>query len=134
MRQPDDTAKSNWDIPSPPVPALWFENPVAPRYGEPMSPLTDSSSTSQWLCAGDEIFPAMLAAIGAASVSVCLEVYTFEESPLGREFLETLARARERGCRVRVLVDAVGSVLLPNDFWEPLRRAGGEVRCSIRSP
>ena len=34
----------------------------------------------------------------------------------------------ERGVRVRVLVDAVGSLLLPDHFWDPLRKAGGEVR------
>lgn len=86
------------------------------------------ASSCQWLRAGDEIFPAMLAAIDAATRSVCLEIYTFEESPLGREFLEALVRARERGARVRVLVDAIGSMLLLNDFWEPLQRAGGEMR------
>lgn len=86
------------------------------------------ASSCQWLRAGDEIFPAMLAAIEAAVRSVCLEIYTFEESPLGREFLEALVRARERGARVRVLVDAIGSMLLLNDFWEPLQRAGGEMR------
>ena len=89
---------------------------------------TEPDSSCQWLRAGDEIFPALLAAINAASRSVCLEIYTFEESPLGRDFLEALLHARERGVQVRVLVDAIGSVLLSNSFWEPLRRAGGEVR------
>lgn len=92
-------------------------------------PLTTVPNAScRWLRAGDEIFPAMLAAIDAARQSVCLEIYTFEESPLGRAFLESLVRARERGAQVRVLVDAIGSVLLSGSFWEPLRRAGGEVR------
>jgi cardiolipin synthase len=70
----------------------------------------------------------MLAAIDAASRSVCLEVYTFEDSSLGQRFREALIRARARGVRVRVLVDAIGSVMLSNHFWEPLRLAGGEVR------
>ena len=89
---------------------------------------TVPNSSCQWLRAGDEIFPAMLAAIDAARQSVCLEIYTLEESPLGRAFREALIRAQERGVQVRVLVDAVGSMFLSNDFWEPLRRAGGEVR------
>ena len=70
----------------------------------------------------------MLAAIDAAAQSVCLEVYIFTDSPLGREFAAALTRARQRGARVRVLVDAVGSILLPGNFWAGLRRAGGEVR------
>lgn len=89
---------------------------------------TGLDSAYQWFRAGDEIFPATLAAIDAASRSVCLEIYTFEECPLGRSFRETLIRACGRGARVRVLVDAIGSVFLSDHFWEPLRRAGGEVR------
>ncbi len=89
---------------------------------------TGTGSIYHWLRAGDEIFPAMLAAIDAASQSVCLEIYTFEECPLGRDFLEALMQACGRGVRVRVLVDSVGSILLPDYFWEPLRQAGGAVR------
>ena len=42
---------------------------------------TGLDSAYQWFRAGDEIFPATLAAIDAASRSVCLEIYTFEECP-----------------------------------------------------
>jgi len=88
----------------------------------------ESHSICQWLRAGDGIFPAMLAAIDAAGRSVCLEVYTFEDSPLGKRFLEALIRARGRGVQVRVLVDSIGSIMLSNHFWDPLRQAGGEAR------
>jgi cardiolipin synthase len=81
-----------------------------------------------WLNAGDEIFPAMLSAIDAAQESVCFEIYTYENSPLGNRFREALMRACQRGARVRVLVDALGSFSLPDNFWDPLRSAGGEVR------
>lgn len=89
---------------------------------------TVAASVFRWLRAGDEIFPAMLAAIDAASQTVCLEIYTFEECPLGRGFREALVQASGRGVRVRVLVDAIGSLFLSDHFWEPLRQAGGEVR------
>ena len=82
----------------------------------------------QWLRTGDEIFPAMLAAIDLAHSSVCLEVYIFAPSPLGERFREALVRAQQRGVRVRVLVDALGSMELPSDFWQPLRAVGGEAR------
>ena len=91
-------------------------------------PTEANNPVCQWLRAGQEIFPAMLAAIDAASRSVCLEVYTFEDSALGQRFREALIRARKRGVRVRVLVDAIGSVMLSNHFWDPLRQAGGDVR------
>ncbi|MGA2801039.1 MAG: phospholipase D-like domain-containing protein [Verrucomicrobiota bacterium] len=88
----------------------------------------DTNATYNWLCAGDEIFPAMFAAIDAAKKSVCLEIYTYTNSLLGRRFREALIRAQVRGVRVQVLIDAVGSMSLSDSFWEPLRNAGGEVR------
>jgi cardiolipin synthase len=42
--------------------------------------------------------------------------------------LQALTDARRRGAYVRVLVDAIGSLTLPEAFWTPLRAAGGEVR------
>lgn len=81
-----------------------------------------------WLCAGQQVFPAMLAAIDAAQQSVRLETYMYSAGPLGERFREALVRARGRGARVRVLYDALGSYGLPADFWKPLQAAGGEVR------
>ena len=75
-----------------------------------------------------EIFPAMLAAIGAARESVRLETYIFADGDIGRQFLAALLAARERGVRVRLLVDALGCWLLPEDYFAPLVAAGGEVR------
>ena len=87
-----------------------------------------ASTLCHWLRTGDEIFPGMLRAIDTARSSVFLEIYIFAAGPLGERFREALVRARQRGARVRVLLDAVGSFGLPGHFWEPLRRAGGEVR------
>jgi len=82
----------------------------------------------QWLRTGNEIFPAMLAAIDSAQSTVCLEVYIFAPGPLAERFREALVRAQRRGAQVRVLVDALGSSGLPGDFWRPLRAVGGEAR------
>ena len=86
------------------------------------------NSNFEWLIAGKDIFPALLQAIEEARTSVRLEVYIFQDSPLAQRFRGALVSARERGVEVRVLVDAVGSIALPYDFWEPLRQAGGVVR------
>src|SRR5262245_38371712 len=64
--------------------------------------LTEGAAAKyQWLRAGNEAFPAMLAAIDAAQRSVCLETYTFAAGTLGERFRDALVRARERGARVR---------------------------------
>jgi cardiolipin synthase A/B len=81
-----------------------------------------------WLRNGEEAFRAMLAAIEAARKSVCLETYIFSASLLGDRFRDALVRAQQRGARVRVLLDAVGSYGLAGDYWAPLMTAGGKAR------
>ena len=58
---------------------------------------------------GDEVYPAMLEAIGAAATSITLLSYIFDNDPWGRRFVEALAAARDRGVEVRVLIDAAGN-------------------------
>jgi cardiolipin synthase A/B len=82
----------------------------------------------KWLHNGDEAFPAMLAAIDGALSSVRLETYIFADDQLGRRFRDALVRVAQRRVTVRVLVDAIGSLGLKEDFWSPLRAVGGEAR------
>jgi len=81
-----------------------------------------------WMRSGDEVFPAMLSAIAAAQKTVALEIYILAAGKLAEEFRTALIAARERGVTVRVLIDAIGSLELPNSFLEPFRLAGVEVR------
>jgi len=87
-----------------------------------------SGATCNWLCTGQEFFPAMLGAIDAAKGSVRLETYIYAAGPLGERFRDVLVRAQWRGVQVRVLIDALGSYGLPGGFWNPLRDVGGQVR------
>ena len=43
-------------------------------------------------------------------------------------FRDALTHACQRGVKVRVLIDALGSFGLSAEFWKPLMRAGGEIR------
>ena len=87
-----------------------------------------ASGAFEWLTTGDQAFAVGAAAIEGAQRSIRLEAYTYTDSELGLRLLGRLLEARHRGVRVRVLIDAVGSVELPQSFWEPLLAAGGEVR------
>jgi cardiolipin synthase len=58
---------------------------------------------------GDEAYPAMLRAIDEAKHSIALSTYIFNNDKAGRMFVEALSRARQRGLRVRILIDGVGS-------------------------
>jgi cardiolipin synthase len=90
--------------------------------------LQDAGTRLRWLSTGREGLAAMLGAIQGARRSIALEIYIFEESPVGREFLAALCAAARRGVRVRVLVDTFGSFELRSDFFQPLIEAGAEFR------
>jgi len=57
---------------------------------------------------GEEAFPAMLEAIDSATKEVLLSSYIFDVDDTGLQFIEKLAAALNRGCKVHVLVDDVG--------------------------
>src|SRR5688572_26446277 len=79
-----------------------------------------------WLGSGAQFLKAQLAAIGAASRSVRIEVYIVSDSNTGREFRDALVTAAERGLDVAILADRFGSSQLPRDFFQPLIAAGGK--------
>jgi cardiolipin synthase len=58
---------------------------------------------------GDTAYPRMLAAIDAASRSIALASYIFDNDPTGRIFAAALGRAAARGVEVRVLIDGIGA-------------------------
>ena len=71
-------------------------------------PLVDGNAIEP-LAGGDEAYPRMLAAIDAATRSIALASYIFDNDPTGRIFADALARAVQRGVEVRVLIDGIGS-------------------------
>jgi cardiolipin synthase len=87
-----------------------------------------SGAVCNWLRTGDEFFGAVAAAVEAATQSVCLETYIYAAGQPGERLRDALLAARQRGARVRVLIDALGSYWLPSNFWQALQAAGGEVR------
>ncbi len=82
----------------------------------------------RWLPTGATALEAMLEAVRRATRSLRLEVYIYADDAVGERFRAALCEARERGVRVQVMLDAVGSMLLSNRFWMPLVEAGGEFR------
>ena len=59
---------------------------------------------------GEEAYPAMLADIAAAKRRVWLAAYIFDTDTSGRQFIDELRQATERGVEVRVLIDGFGQL------------------------
>ncbi|CDX40731.1 Phospholipase D/Transphosphatidylase [Mesorhizobium sp. SOD10] len=73
---------------------------------------------------GDEIFPAMLQAIGAAQASIDMETYIYWSGSVGHAFATALAAKAREGVEVRVLVDWVGSLPFDENLIHIMTGAG----------
>ena len=69
---------------------------------------------------GDEFYPAMLAAIAAAELSITVEAYIYWAGDIGRQFAEALAARARAGLRVKILLDSVGSSTIGEDILKIL--------------
>jgi len=84
--------------------------------------------TYHWLADGAEFFCRLQRGIQVARVSLRLEVYIVSDDAVGARIRDALVAAAQRGVRVRVLLDALGSHETANGFWDGFERAGGELR------
>jgi len=87
-----------------------------------------SNPAYRWLMTGDAAFEAMLRRISTAKHSLRLEMYIYEEGRIGDVFRSALLQARDRGVSIHVLIDALGSQSLPEQYWTKFIAAGGIVR------
>lgn len=77
---------------------------------------------------GAEAFARMLDAMAGAREEILLETYILRDDRLGASVQSALALAAQRGVRVCVLADAVGSIATADRFWSLLESSGVQVR------
>jgi cardiolipin synthase len=106
--------------------------PGAPEFCGLLASLVDTplrgDSKVTLLSGGAAFYEAELEAIAGARYSVHLEAYVFHSSAIARRFVEVLAERARNGVRVRLVIDAWGSMLTRDGYFSELRKAGGEVR------
>ena len=79
----------------------------------------------EMLVDGAATYGAMIRAIGAAKDHIHVLFYIIQPDETGVALRDRLARRAKEGVDVRVLVDGVGSMGLPGDFFDPVIQAGG---------
>ncbi len=89
---------------------------------------TTSGNRLDVLRNGEEIFPSMLAAIEAATVSIDLLTFVYWTGSIGSQFADALGRAATRGVRVRVLLDGVGAKSVEREVVRRMEDHGVDVR------
>jgi cardiolipin synthase A/B len=80
------------------------------------------------LTGGVDLFAAMVQAMDAAQHEVRLETYIFDFAGSGADVAHALMRAAQRGVRVCVVVDGVGTGELPGTWAAQFALAGVQVR------
>ena len=66
----------------------------------------------------------MMAAARGATTSINLETYIFDQDPIGQEFADLLIEKQQQGVTVNVMVDAVGTLTVPQAFFDRMRAGG----------
>jgi cardiolipin synthase A/B len=77
---------------------------------------------------GEQIFPALLAAIRSARTSITYAQYFFEEGPVSENLVAALSERCRAGIAVHVLLDGVGTVGMPRRYTDGLTEAGCQVK------
>lgn len=81
---------------------------IAPGDGTAMARFVGGNKLAL-LQGGDQLFPAMCAAIAAAEREVWFATYIFHDDPAGRVVADALIAAAQRGVAVHVVIDGFGS-------------------------
>ena len=76
---------------------------------------------------GDEIFPAMLAAIRGAKLTITFETFVYWSGSVGDEFAAALIERARSGVRVHVMLDWVGASKMQHQLAADMTAAGVEV-------
>ncbi len=84
-------------------------------------------NTVRLLTTGEDMFAALEENILEAKHHIHITTFILGRDETGKRIVRLLAQRAREGVRVRLLVDAVGSLFSGGRFVQPLRDAGGEV-------
>jgi cardiolipin synthase len=73
---------------------------------------------------GPQTMAEMLKAIGEAKNNINLETYIFDQDELGMKFADMLIEKQQTGVTVNVMYDSVGTIGVPQAFFDRMREAG----------
>jgi cardiolipin synthase len=104
--------------------SAWFRRTLEGVIGVPAT----EGNLIEVLRNGDQIFPAMLDAIGEARHTIDFLTFIYWAGEIATEFAVRLAAQAKAGVRVRVLLDALGARPMNPELIERMRAAGVQVQ------
>jgi cardiolipin synthase A/B len=82
---------------------------------------------------GDEFIPALLDAVGQSQRTINIAVYIWAEGEFSDTLIAALEKKQREGVSVRILLDGLGSIKVPDEDFAALIAAGGKVE-KFRTP
>lgn len=101
---------------------------VKKRAANQALPLVDKHRCEQIFASGESHYQAILQDIAEAEKSIDFETYIFSNDEAGQQIVTALIAAIQRGVRVRVIVDGVGSPYWGFGLARKIENAGGETK------
>jgi cardiolipin synthase len=83
-----------------------------------------SGNEVELLVDGEQAFPEMLEAIAEARQTVVMDSYIFNGDAAGKLFAEALTERARHGVEVYLIVDGLGTIAVPAEFFDEMRAAG----------
>ena len=117
------------DVPPPSVESPHFATALATIVGAPV----ERGGEIAILNNGDEFVPALLEAVSQAQRTINFAVYIWSEGEFSDRLIAALEKKQREGVRVRILLDSLGSIKVPDEDFEALIAAGGRVE-KFRTP
>ena len=108
-------------------PALFAHAPIAHTIISAGAAPPVADNALRLLTTGEDAYAALERHIRAARHTIHVTTFILGNDDTGRRLVQLLAERARAGVKVRLLLDAVGSLFTSGVFTLPLRRAGGEV-------
>src|SRR6185503_18277072 len=125
----NEPARVYTDITPPPVESPHFATALAAIVGAPV----EDGGAIAMLNNGDEFVPALLDAVGRARRTINFAVYIWSEGEFSDRLIAALEKKQREGVSVRILLDGLGSINVPDEDFAALEAAGGKVE-KFRTP
>lgn len=84
-------------------------------------------NTARVLTNGPSTFREIIKELKKARHHIHMEYYIIRDDKLGKRIRDILIDRAKNGVEVRILYDGVGCLKLPKEFFDPLKKVGGEI-------
>ena len=93
-----------------------------------LGPMLVEGNKVETLLNGEQIFPAMLAAIRSAKKTISFETYIYWSGEIGQQFADALAERAKAGVKVHILVDWAGSQKMDSKILDEIKASGIQIK------